>query len=164
MNTSADLSAAVPEAAAPEPSRGRVLGLLTVGHGVTHIFQGTMNVCLPLVVRDFGISYTDIGVLRSAQRVSHILSITIGGLATDLLRDRRGVLLLSLLWPSLFVSLQGFSPTFWVFGALVCVQALLGGFMWHAPARAVVGEKFPDRMGFALGVHAMGANVGAAVA
>ena len=164
MNTSADLSAPMPEAAAPEPSRGRVLALLTVGHGVTHIFQGTMNVCLPLVVRDFGISYTEIGVLRSAQRVSHILSITIGGLATDLLRDRKGILLLSLLWPSLFFSLQGFSTTFWIFGALVCIQALLGGFMWHAPARAVVGEKFPERMGFALGVHAMGANVGAALA
>ena len=164
MNTSADLSAAMPDAATPEPSRGRMLTLLAVGHGVTHWFQGTMAVCLPLVTRDFGITYTEIGALRSAQRVSHIISITLGGLATDLLRDRRGILLLSMLWPSLFFSLQGLSPTFLVFGALVCVQGLLGGFLWHAPARAVIGEKFPDRMGFALGVHAMGANVAAAVA
>lgn len=147
-----------------EPARGRTLALLAAGHGVTHWFYGIMSVCLPLVVRDFGVTYTEIGALRSVERVSHIISITAGGLATDLLKDRKGILLLSLLWPSLFFSLQGFATAFWFFGALLCLQGLLGGFLWHAPARAVVGEKFPDRMGFALGIHAMGGNLAATVA
>ena len=147
-----------------EPPRGRLLALLAAGHGVTHWFHGIMSVCLPLVVRDFGVTYTEIGALRSVQRVSHIISITAGGLATDLLKDRKGILLVSLLWPSLFFSLQGFAATFWIFGALLCVQGLMGGFLWHPPARAVVGEKFPDRMGFALGIHAMGGNLAATVA
>lgn len=150
--------------ARPEPTRGQVLTLLSVGHGVTHWFQGTMSVCLPLVTRDFGISYTEIGALRSFQRVALIFSVTVGGLATDLLKTRKGILLLSLLWPSLFFALQGFPTTFFSFGVLVFIQALLGGFLWHAPARAVIGETFPDRMGFALGIHAMGANLAAAIA
>jgi MFS family permease len=44
------------------------------------------------------------------------------------------------------------------------VQNLCGGFLWHAPARATIGEKFPDRMGFSLGVHAMGGNIAQTVA
>ena len=147
-----------------EPPRGRTLALLAAGHGVTHWFYGIMSVCLPLVVRDFGVTYTEIGALRSVERVSHIISITVGGLATDLLKDRKGILLLSLLWPSLFFSAQGFATAFWFFGALLCLQGLLGGFLWHAPARAVVGEKFPDRMGFALGIHAMGGNLATSAA
>jgi len=150
--------------AQPEPTRGYLLALLSVGHGVTHWFPGTMSVCLPLIVRDFGISYIEIGALRSFQRMALMISVTIGGLATDLMKDRKGILLLSVLWPSFFFALQGFPTTFFMFGLLLCVQALLGGFLWHAPARAVIGEKFPDRMGFALGVHAMGANLAASIA
>lgn len=164
MNASSDPSASAGADSAPELPRARILTLLAAGHGVTHWFQGIMAVCLPLVVKDFGVTYTEVGALRSVQRVSHIISITAGGLATDFLKDRRGILLLSLFWPSLFFSLQGFSATFWTFGALLCVQGLLGGFLWHAPARAVIGDRFPDRMGFALGVHAMGGNIAASLA
>ena len=162
MNASSDASASFQGAALPEPARGRILTLLAAGHGVTHWFQGILTVALPLITRDFGITYTQLGALRSVQRVSHIISITVGGLATDFLKDRKGILLLSLVWPSLFFSLQGFSTTFLIFGALLCTQALLGGFLWHAPARAVIGDRFPDRMGFALGIHAMGGNLAAA--
>lgn len=164
MPTTSDATGAEALPARPEPTRGQILTLLSVGHGVTHWFQGTMAVCLPLVTRDFGITYTEIGALRSFQRVALIFSVTIGGLATDLLKTRKGILLLSLLWPSLFFALQGFPATFFVFGVLVFMQALLGGFLWHAPARAVIGEAFPDRMGFALGIHAMGANLAASIA
>ena len=160
MNASSDPSASA--AAAPEPTRGRILTLLAAGHGITHWFQGILTVSLPLITQDFGITYTQLGALRSVQRVSHMISITVGGLATDFLKDRKGILLLSVVWPSLFFSLQGFSTTFLIFGALLCIQALLGGFLWHAPARAVIGDEFPDRMGFALGVHAMGGNLAAA--
>ncbi len=162
MSASSDASASARGAALPEPRRGRILTLLAAGHGVTHWFHGILTVSLPLITRDFGITYTQLGALRSVERVSNIISITAGGLATDFLKDRKGILLLSLVWPSLFFSLQGFSTTFLIFGALLCTQALLGGFLWHAPARAVIGDRFPDRMGFALGVHAMGGNLAAA--
>lgn len=164
MDTTLEARRTERETVTPEPGRGRLLGILAFGHGITHWFQGTMAVCLPLITRDLGVTYTELGALRSFQRVVLIVSVTAGGLATDLMKNRKGILLLSVLWPSLFFSLQGFSTSFLMFGALVCLQALLGGFLWHAPARAAIGEKFPDRMGFALGIHAMGGNLAAAVA
>ena len=162
MSASSDTPASAQGATLPEPRRGRILTLLAAGHGVTHWFYGILTVSLPLITRDFGITYTQLGALRSVERVSNIISITASGLATDFLKDRKGILLLSLVWPSLFFSLQGFSTTFLIFGALLCTQALAGGFMWHAPARAVIGDRFPDRMGFALGIHAMGGYLASA--
>ena len=61
MTTSTDPSTAVPGAATPEPSRGRMLALLAAGHGVTHWFDGILRVSLPLITRDFGITYTQLG-------------------------------------------------------------------------------------------------------
>jgi len=73
-------------------------------------------------------------------------------------------LLLSLLWMSLFLLLQSFSTASWMFAALLFIQGLLGGSLWHPPASAVIGDRFPDRMGFALGVHALASGAAAVLA
>jgi len=139
--------------------RKRLLFVLASGHGISHWFQGTMSVCLPGIIADLGISYTQIGFLRSFQRVAVLLSAVGGGVATDFLSHRKALLIFSVLWPTLFFFLQGFSTTVTVLATLIFIQNLCGGFLWHAPARATIGEQFPDRMGFGLGVHTMGANV-----
>ena len=123
-----------------------------------------MPVSLPQLRNDFGASYSEIGALRPFQRASHIIGFAAGGLATDLSKDRKGILLLSLLWMSLFLLLQSFSTAFWMFAALLFIQGLLGGSLWHPPASAVIGDRFPDRMGFALGVHALASGAAAVLA
>lgn len=145
-------------------SRSRLLLVLASGHGISHWLQGTMSICLPAIIADLGISYTQVGVLRSFQRAAVLLSAVGGGIATDFLSHRKALLVFSVLWPTLFFFLQGFSTTVAVLAILIFVQNLCGGFLWHAPARAIIGEQFPDRMGFGLGVHTMGANVAQTIA
>jgi MFS family permease len=140
-------------------TRNRLLWMLALGHGATHLHQGTMSVCLPLILKDLGMNYTQMGFIRSVQRIVMMVSTTVGGLATDLLDQRKAILIFSILWPTIFFYLTGYSTTFLVFAALIWSRTLFGGFLWHPPARAVIGETFPDRMGFGLGVHAMGGNL-----
>jgi MFS family permease len=140
-------------------TRNRLLWILALGHGATHLHQGVMSVCLPLILKDLGMNYTQMGFIRSVQRIVMMVSTTVGGLATDLLDQRKAILIFSILWPTIFFYLTGYSTTFLVFAALIWSRTLFGGFLWHPPARAVIGETFPDRMGFGLGVHAMGGNL-----
>ena len=74
------------------------------------VHHGILAVSLPLITRDFGITYTQLGALRSVHHAYPTSSASPpAGLATDFLKDRKGILLFSLVWPSLFFSLQGFS-------------------------------------------------------
>lgn len=146
------------------PTRNRLLWTLALGHGATHWHQGAMSVCLPLILKDLGMSYTQMGLIRSVQRIVMMVSTTVGGLATDLLNQRKAILIFSILWPTIFFYFLGYSTTFIVFAVLIWSRTLFGGFLWHPPARAVIGENFPDRMGFGLGIHAMGGNLAQALA
>lgn len=161
MNTSSDPPSTT-DTATPEPPRSRVLALLAAGNGVGSGLNAAAAVFMAVLLKDFGVTYTAGGGLNSLRRVSHLIGFTVGGLATDLLKDRKGLLLLSLLCMSLLLTLQGFATTFWVFGALVCIQGLLGS-LWNPPARAAIGDRFPDRMGLALAIHSLGGGVGAAL-
>lgn len=145
-------------------ARSFILFVLAFGHAMSHWFQGALSVCLPAIIADLGISYTQIGFVRSLQRGAVLLSSVGGGLATDFLDRRKFILVFSVLWPSFFFFLQGYSSTLGFFAILVFLQNLCGGFLWHAPARATIGEYFPERMGYGLGIHAMGGNVAQTVA
>jgi len=146
------------------PTRNRLLWTLALGHGATHWHQGALSVCLPLILKDLGMSYTQMGLIRSVQRIVMMVSTTVGGLATDLLNQRKAILIFSILWPTIFFYFLGYSTTFIVFAVLIWSRTLFGGFLWHPPARAVIGENFPERMGFGLGIHAMGGNLAQALA
>ncbi len=145
-------------------SQHRLLWTLALGHGATHWHQGALSVCLPLILKDLGMSYTQMGLIRSLQRIVVMVSTVAGGLATDLLNRRKAILIFSVLWPAFFFSFQGYATTFLAFAAMVWLRTLFGGFLWHPPARAVIGETFPDRMGYGLGIHAMGGNLAQAIA
>ena len=160
MNASSDPSSTT-DTGTPEPPRSRILALLAAGNGVSNGLNAVAGVFMAVLLKDFDVTYTAGGGLDSLRRVSHVIGFAVGGLATDLLKDRKGILLLSLLWTSLLLSLQGFVTTFWVFGALLCIQGLLGHSLWNPPARAVIGDRFPDRMGFALAIHSLGGGLGA---
>ena len=155
VNASSNPSVSTADTGTTDPPRSRILTLLAAGHVVNHWFQTVMPASLPALRNGLGGSYADIRAFYPALRVSRAIGFAAGGLATDLLRDRKDILLLSLLWTSFFFLVQGFSTTFWMLGALLFVQGLLGGALWHPPASAVIGDKFPERMGFALGIHAL---------
>ena len=154
MNASSDPPRSTP--ATPEPSRGRILTLLALGYGVTGWFDASMTPHrLWFIRQDLGIGSRALGLLFLVRAISQIIGGIAGGLATDLVRDRKSILLVSLLGLCLFSSLQGFSTTVLMFAVLLCMQGFFGGSLWQPAANAVIGDRFPDRMGFGLGIHAV---------
>ncbi len=142
--------------ATPEPSRGRILTLLALGYSVTGWFDASMTSYRRWFIRqDPDIGLRALVLLFLLRAVSQIIGGIAGGLATDLVRDRKNILLVSLLGLCLFSSIQGFSTTFRVFAVLFCIQGFFGGSLWQPAANAVIGDRFPDRMGFGLGIHPM---------
>lgn len=141
----------------------KLLWVLALGHGATHWHRGAMSVSMPLILKALSMNYTQMGVIRSVQQFVAMLSTVMGGLATDVFDRRKAILVFAVLWPALFFFFQGYADTFVVFAGLVWLQMLFGGFLWHAPARTVIGENFPNRMGFGLGVHGMGASMAEAL-
>jgi len=91
------------------PTRTRLLWTLALGHGATHWHQGAMSVCLPLILTDLGMSYTQMGLIQSVQRIVMMASTTVGGLATDLLNQRKAILIFSILWPTIFFYFLGYA-------------------------------------------------------
>jgi MFS family permease len=59
--------------------------------------------------------------------------------------------------------LIGFSHSyFWL--ALLMALVGMGNFLWHPSAMSTLSEKYPDRRGFAIAVHAVGPNIGESLA
>jgi MFS family permease len=125
--------------------------------------MGIMAVTMPTIVRELGASFTQVGIMRGAQALSAGAGSVAGGLATDLIGKRKQLLVLSLLWPTVFVFLGGFSPSFLYFALFMVVRELLGGFLWHPPAMATIAEMFPGRKAFGFSLHEAGANIGSSV-
>ncbi len=145
-------------------SHRKVLALLSSSHAVIHMIMGIMAVTMPTIVRELGASFTQVGIMRGAQALSAGAGSVAGGLATDLIGKRKQLLVLSLLWPTVFVFLGGFSPSFFYFALFMVVRELLGGFLWHPPAMATIAEMFPGRKAFGFSLHEAGANIGSSVA
>lgn len=145
-------------------SHTKTLALLASSHAVIHMVIGVVAVTMPTIVREFGATFTQVGIMRGAQAASAGAGSVAGGLATDLIGRRKQLLVLSLLWPTFFVFLSGFSPGFLYFALFMVLRELLGGFLWHPPAMATITEMFPKRKAFGLSVHEAGANIGSSVA
>ncbi len=139
--------------------RGRILALLTTGHAAEHWYIGILGPLLPSIVADLEISYTQVGLLFSGRAVFSALSSVGTGLASDRLGGGKWILVACLtgiaasyggisLAPSFLVLL----PIFWLSGLIT--------HLWHPPSMGLLGDKFRDQKGFALGLHGTGANIG----
>lgn len=144
---------------APGDSK-RVLALLSLAHAVIHMFMGIVSVTLPAIIKELGASYTQVGIMRTAQAAGAGASSVLGGVATDFIGRRREILLLSVLWPTFFVFLAGFSSSFFMFALILVMRELLGGFLWHPPAIATIAALFPERKAFGFSMHEAAGNAG----
>src|ERR1700726_2071613 len=91
------------------------------------------------------------------------LSNVPGGMLVDSV-DRKGLLMaLSLFWVGAPYLLMGFSHQYWM---LLCCAALvgIGNNLWHPTAIPLLARRFPRRRGLVVSIHAMGANLGDAIA
>src|SRR3954469_12132269 len=151
-------------APAPQPGKSfREVWLISIGHGLTHWYPSTFYLLLPIIGRELGLSYSEIGLIMTCQYVAGAVANVPGGILVDTV-GRKGLLMaLSLFWVGFPYLLMGFSHGYLML--LGCVALVgFGNSLWHPTAIPTLARRFPERKGFVLSLHGMGGNVGDALA
>ena len=149
----------------PPASSGsfRELWLITIGHSLTHWYPATFYLLLPLIGKELGLSYSQIGLIMTCQYIAAAVANIPGGIVTDTV-GRKGVLMaVSLFWVGFPYLLMGFTHSYLML--LACVSLVgFGNSIWHPTAIPTLGQRYPERKGYVLSLHGMGGNVGDACA
>ncbi len=141
----------------------RDMGLITLGHALTHWYPSTFFMLLPLIGQELGLTYSQIGLIMTCQYAAGAISNIPGGMLVDIWGKKGQLMAMSLFWVGFPYFLMGFTSTYWVL--LACAMLVgMGNNLWHPTAIPLLGQMFPQRKGLALSLHGMGGNLGDALA
>ena len=149
-------------AAAPRRSFQEVW-VISFGHALTHWYPATFYLLLPLIGKELGLSYSEIGLVLTCQYLAGAIANIPGGIFVDTV-GRNGLLMAaSLFWIGFPYLIMGFSHAYWMI--LACATLVgIGNNLWHPSAIPWLANRFPRRKGLVMSIHGMGGNVGDAVA
>ena len=156
------MTTAVAVSEAPRASF-REMWLITLGHALTHWYPATFYLLLPIIGKELGLSYSQIGLIMTCQYIAGAVANIPGGVLVDTV-GRKGVLMAtSLFWVGFPYLLMGFAHSYLML--LGCVMLVgFGNSLWHPTAIPTLARRFPERKGLVLSLHSMGGNVGDAIA
>ncbi len=148
-------------ATAPVPMRE--MWLISAGHMLTHWYPATFLLLLPLIGRELGLSYTEIGFIMTVMHGVGALMSMPGGMLVDMVGKKGTLMAFSLFWIGFPYALLSVTHSYWM--VLLCVSLVgIGNNLWHPAAIATLANRYPARKGFVLSLHGMGGNVGEAIA
>ncbi len=140
--------------------------LVALGHGGTHWVAATFFTILPFVATDLGLSYTETGFLVSVFYASAALANLPSGMAADVTGRRVLIQAVALALGALalagFALVPGGTAAPLALAGAVCVMGVTN-MLWHPAAISYLSLVYPARKGFALSIHALGANLGDAL-
>jgi MFS transporter, FSR family, fosmidomycin resistance protein len=141
----------------------REVWLISAGHMMTHWYPATFYLLLPLIGKDLGLSFSQIGSILTCQFIAGALSNLPGGMVVDTV-GRKGLLMaVALSWVGLPYLVMGFSYSYWML--LACAALVgIGNNLWHPTAIPLLAQNHPERRGLVVSIHAMGGNLGDAIA
>ena len=141
-----------------------ILLLLIASHGLVHGISAALPAVLPIIKSEFGLNYTEVGMISFSMGAS----LGIMGVFAGLLSDKSGDKLLEILGWSIFSSavISIFAVFARNFLAVLLFFTLLGIFLsfYHPFSLSFIARAFKERRGRAFGTHEIGANLGLASA
>lgn len=136
--------------------------LVGLGHCAVHWTAVTFYLLVPFITADLGLTYTEAGALVAVFHASSVLANLGSGPLVDVSGRR-------VLFQVVAVGLGG-AALFGFAGArglpwLVVMVAVIGGAnnLWHPAAISFLSRRHPENRGYALSIHALGANMGDAI-
>ena len=141
--------------------RNRLAAAVVVGHAIKHMYNGGMRtIIMPQIKIGLDISRAQFGSLATAQSITSVLSTLTAGYLGDRFSHRASVMVgISLGLMGLSLLLAGYASSYWtMFWAMLLVG--IGPSLYHPPAIGELSRRFPERRGFVISLHGMGANVG----
>ena len=140
-----------------------LLWLVALGHTFTHWCPATFYLLLPFLVKEMGLSYSQAGFLVTIRVAANLLVNIPAGMLVDIIGKKGLLMALALVATGVPYFLVGISHNFfWV--ALFMAFVGVGNYLWHPAAISTLSEKYPDKRGFAIAIHAIGPNIGESVA
>ena len=153
----------VATATAGSPRSFRDVWLISSGHAFTHWYTATFFLLLPLIGKELGLSYTEIGLIMTVQHAVGAISNVPGGLVVDMVGKKGYLMATSLFWVGFPYALMSLTHSYWML--LVCVTLVgIGNNLWHPAAISALAHRYPDRKGLMLSFHGMGGNAADAIA
>jgi sugar phosphate permease len=149
--------------AAATPRSFKDVWLISAGHGLTHWYPATFYILLPLIGKELGLSYTEIGLIMTVQHLAGAISNVPGGILVDTIGKMGYLMATSLFWVGFPYALMSLTHSFWML--LVCVTLVgIGNNIWHPAAIPTLAHRYAERKGLVLSFHGMGGNLGEALA
>ena len=150
--------------AAPGPApSSKEVWLISAGHALTHWYPATFYLLLPLIGKELGLSYTQIGFMMSVQHLVGAISNVPGGIFVDTVGRKGYLMALSLFWVGFPYALMSLTHSYWMLVACIVLVGI-GNNLWHPTAIPTLAHRFPERKALVLSFHGMGGNVGDACA
>jgi MFS family permease len=151
--------------AAPVPLRqdAQTIGLIGLAHGTSHFFHMLLPPLFPLLIRDFGFSYSELGLLVSTFFVISGIGQAMAGFLVDRV-GARPILFVAL---SCFVLAAAATATAQGYSGLMLAAALagLGNSPFHPVDFTILNKRVSQpRLGHAFSVHGITGNLGWAAA
>ncbi|WP_085909106.1 MFS transporter [Kiloniella majae] len=137
--------------------------LVGLGHGATHWVIATFYFLLPFMAQDLGLSYVEAGVFASVFSLASFGANVFSGPLVDITGRRVLWQVVSLLVGAVALYAMGVVS---LYPLLVLAMVFIGmsNNLWHPAAISYLSLRYADRRGYVLSIHALGANLGDAVA
>ena len=140
-----------------------VITLIAVAHGTSHFFQLMLPPLFPWLMRDFSLSYTQVGLLMTTFFVISGIGQALAGLAVDRVGAFRVLLfgVTALVTSALMLSVSS------SYTMLLATAALAGtgNSIFHPADFTILNHRVGQaRLGHAFSMHGLGGNLGWAIA
>ncbi|MFY9439785.1 MAG: MFS transporter [Burkholderiaceae bacterium] len=145
--------------AVPLRDDARVIGLVGMAHATSHFSHLLLTPLFPVFMRDFGLSFSDVGLLMSLFFIISGTGQAVAGFVVDRF-GARPVLFASM---GLFARAAAVAATATGYGSLMVVVSLagLGNAPFHPADFTILNQRVSDaRMGYAFSAHGLTGNLG----
>ena len=140
-----------------------VIALVGAAHYASHLMQLALAPLFPILHVEFGVSYTELGLLVTAFYVASGLGQAAAGVLVDRYGAQR-LLVMGIATLSVAVVLAGFVTSFWMFLPLALVAGL-GNSIFHPADLSILSHRVSERLlGRAFAVHGISGQLGFATA
>ena len=151
---------AAPEASGMKHNRIFILSSLSVGHGLSHMFDQGFPLLITEIAAVMGLGNFRTAVLFAVRQGGSSATSLGGGPVIDHLKSYWGLILTAcMLAHAITFAAIGSSPTFTLLVVVVLFLSIPGS-LWHLPSAAAISQRFPERRGFAISMHGFGSNIG----
>ena len=130
-----------------------------MGHFQIHFLHTVFFLLLPLIRSHFQLSYIQMGFLVTTFNIVGTLANFPSGAAVDMLGKKNVFMGISLVIVGIAYVMVAATKSYIVLIAGMALSGI-GIYMWHPAALSMLDSYYPDNRGWAVGWHAIGANVG----